>query len=337
LTNVITLDKNSGLLFNQIKLSSKIYEQAKGNPNTVLNFQFSDDFFYDSFSFIYLALVLKNIQTEFGNSINFVNPEKASYGATIGFFKLAGFESGKDIGEAKGNENYIPITCLEIPDEDINIDEVHAEVVERMQALGEELSKRLLKVDEGEAFDALAYFCREILRNVIEHSYSDTLYYAAQAFANNKVLVVVADEGEGLLESLNENPKLLLASDEEAVKYALMAGVSGRAHKYEGSRSNNHIYKNSGYGLYLAKQICAMNGDFVLISNSAGVFAKEKGDYDIESTPFKGTILRLVIRLNEVGDINERLKKTIEQARLKMKESGQEFRQPSVASAKVKL
>ena len=206
-----------------------------------------------------------------------------------------------------------------------------------MQVLGEEFAKRLLKTDKGSAFDALAYFFREILRNVIEHSYSDTLYYSAQAYKNNKVLLVIADEGEGMLESLNNNPNLNIQNDKDAVEHAVMPGMSGRAHKYSGSRSKNNIYKNTGYGLFLTKEICSANGDFTLISNSAGIFAKEKRKSNIRNSPLQGTILRLVIRLDEVGDINSRLKSIIEKVRIDLKNKGKPFNEPSGASANVKL
>ena len=288
------ISNEAGQAFNLVSFSSEVYEFAKASPSTQLNFTFEDKFFFDPFAFLFLGLVLKNIREEFGNISHFENPEKAGYGANIGFFKLVGFDYGRDVGESEGNENYLPITCLDIPDENIDIDEVHTEVVDRMQALGEDFAKRLLKVEDGEAYDALAYFCREILRNVIEHSYSDTLYYAAQAYKNNKVQVVIADEGDGLLESLNNNPKLMLENDKEAVEHALMAGMSGRAHKYSGSRSSNHAYKNSGYGLYLTKEICSKSGDFVIISNSAVTCAPKL-------PPFSGRVF------NSYGDDYEEI------------------------------
>lgn len=331
------ISSDAGQVFNLVNFSSEVYQFAKDNPNTSINFTFEDKFFFDPFAFLYLGLVLKNIREEFGNIIHFENPEIAGYGANIGFFKLVGFDHGKDVGESIGNQNYLPITSLDIPDENIDIDEIHIEVVDRMQALGEEFAKRLLKLEEGEAYDALAYFCREILRNVIEHSYSETLYYAAQAYKNNKVQVVIADEGDGLLESLNNNPKLILETDKEAVEYALMAGISGRAHKYLGSRSSKHAYKNSGYGLYLTKEICSKNGDFVLISNSAGLYVKNSDERPIQNSPFKGTILRLIIRLDEVGDIKSQLRDTIEKARLELEKQGKTFNEPSKASGQVKL
>src|SRR5689334_1058276 len=36
-----------------------------------------------------------------------------TYLAHVGFFQLCGFDHGRDVGEAAGNDNYLPITRLE--------------------------------------------------------------------------------------------------------------------------------------------------------------------------------------------------------------------------------
>jgi len=248
------------------------------NPDytaTEINLVFSTKSqFFPPFSMLFLALSIKQMHDEFEIPITFSNYQQdwLGYACHMGFFQLAGFDYGKKVGEAKGGENYLPLIASSVPDINIDIDALHAAEVERMQDIGDDLAKRLLKTNEGEAFKTLSYLCREILRNVVEHSYSDMMYYSAQYFPKGKfVEVVVADEGEGVREGLNQNPKLYLTDDRDAVKFAVLPGMSGRSHKYSSKRSSNHIYANSGYGLFLTQKICSNAGSQ---RKTTGVLAK---------------------------------------------------------------
>ena len=117
------------------------------------------------------------------------------------------------------------------------------------------------------------------------------------------VEVVVADEGEGVLEGLNQNPKLILTDDKDAIKFAILPGMSGRSHKYMGRRSSGHIYANSGYGLFLTQRICSNAGNFLMISNSHGVSISGDRVEHLPHVCFRGTIVRLSIDLSKVDGI----------------------------------
>jgi hypothetical protein len=94
----------------------------------------------------------------------------------------------------------------------------------------------------------LSYSLRELMRNVFEHSETDSLYYCAQYWPkSSKVEVAVADFGIGIRRALSRNPNFRFDSDKEAREYSLLPSVSGATHRERSSGT----WFNSGYGLYM--------------------------------------------------------------------------------------
>ena len=203
-------------------------------------------------------------------------------------------------------DNFMPIQNLGVPDVSIDDDDVHAAEVTRMQVIGDNLSSRLLQTTSGNSFKTLSYLCREILRNIVEHSYSKRMYYCAQYYPSKKrVSVIIADEGEGVRSSLNEAPNINILTDREALKEAILPGVSGRAHKYTKRNSVGHDFANSGFGLFLTRRICESNGNFLIASGSAGISTTAQDLRHYDNVCFDGTIIRLGLDLTRVAKIEE--------------------------------
>lgn len=299
--------------------------------------------YFPPYAMVLLGISIRQISEKYNCLISYINfdADWLGYAKLFGFFKIAKKPQSPDNFTLVAKDTYIPIQCLPVEDLEIDDDLVHAREVERMQAIGEDLAKRLINTEVGDAYDTLSYLCREILRNIIEHSFSDRMYYAAQYYPKkNKVEVVVADEGEGLLAGLNQNPKLYIEDDREAIKLALLPGISGRSHKYGRRSSEEHVYRNSGYGLYLAHRICAEAGSFVLISGTSGVMVNNSNRKYLSEFKFdfEGTFLRLSIDLDKLDGIEQKITKYRYEAEEIMKRTRKiEDVTPSAASMMLKL
>jgi DEAD/DEAH box helicase domain-containing protein len=83
----------------------------------------------------------------------------------------------------------------------------------------------------------LTYSIREIVRNVIEHSESETYTVSAQYWpSQSSAEFAVADAGCGVLSSLSHNPKLEVENDLDALKLAMLPGISSKAWRRKGSQ-----------------------------------------------------------------------------------------------------
>ena len=103
------------------------------------------------------------------------------YLAHMGFFSLCGFNHGKELGEAWGNEDYLPITELRresFYEQEVDKYEELPDLVQRhVDRIAEVLARD--KEDNQTMFDVLSYSIREIFRNVFEHSGANELYFCA--------------------------------------------------------------------------------------------------------------------------------------------------------------
>jgi len=99
--------------------------------------------------------------------------DSISYASHMGFFKSISekLNIGKEPGEATGNDNYIPITELDLSQ--IHRDEISngrmIEIGDAIEKKASELAK-VLSRDNKEFHLLLTYLIREMLRNIPEHS-----------------------------------------------------------------------------------------------------------------------------------------------------------------------
>src|SRR5215468_5290900 len=69
--------------------------------------------FFSPFSLLFIASKFKSLRVK--NLRQRLEPKRHqahTYLAHIGFFHLCGFDFGREMGEALGNDNYLPITRL---------------------------------------------------------------------------------------------------------------------------------------------------------------------------------------------------------------------------------
>ena len=157
----------------------------------------------------------------------------------------------------------------------------------------------------------LAFVIRELMRNIPEHSKSDTIWYCAQYWPSyDLVELAIMDEGIGIKESLCENTDHvhMIKEDEDAIKLSLEPGISGTMIVNKSSLAQSE-WDNSGYGLYMVSEMCAeLDASFILASGKSAIkVCKENGKivYKNRQTNIHGTAIQIRIRPSATIDYNE--------------------------------
>lgn len=267
-----------------------------------------------------------------GASVFAANYDNLSYQAHMGFFKSFGLNFGNEPGEAKGSPNYLPITIL-------SVDDLKKEALDKMIPVGEVIEKKCNKLsqillqihnEDDSTIFSLTYILREIMRNVVEHSKSETLSYCAQYWpTQDRAEIAIMDKGVGICNTLRRNPHLKITDDFNALTLSLMPGISGKS--YKGIKLPKGEWTNTGYGLYMVSRICRNYGNFFIGSCNAGIYLgnknKEKNDFN-----FGGTIVRLVINPSKIKDMKKVLEEYREEGKVIAKDIEGAITIPSVAS-----
>jgi len=180
---------------------------------------------------------------------------------------------------------------------------------EKIPDIATRLASQLLQQDDGSLHYAVRYSFQEIIRNVIEHSQSETMGYCAQHWLRGPnsdiVELAIIDTGIGLRRSLANNPILIIPDDREAIKFALMPGISGTQPDPSGSNSR---WVNSGFGLYMSSRLCSEKGSFFICSGEQGLYFKHGVDNQYFDTDFQGTLLRMRLNTMELGNAESLLR-----------------------------
>ena len=265
----------------------------------------------DPFCLAYTANHIRGFKKQ-NPSIELViqNYDTDGYAAHMGFFHAFGFEVGNELGEAKGSENYLPLTLIDvqtIQDESTETWESEQKLVEKE---AENLAEVLSRQSAGDLFDTLAYSIREIVRNVIEHSDSRVYTYCAQYWPKyKKVEIAILDSGIGLKQSISQNPFIDPRSDVEAIQQVLMPAISSK--NYKGAAvDTDDPWHNSGFGLYMTSRLCRNGGNFFICSGKDGVYLDETGKTQIElGHNFQGTAVRLYLDTSRLVELSQMLRK----------------------------
>lgn len=288
--------------------------------------------FCGPFAMLFLGSKICYLKNHFPQlTVIFSGWESHDYLAHMGFFNMCGFNHGKAMGQAWGSQNYIPISRLERNDLVEQEFDKYEEMQDLLQRRVDRVAKVLSQDAEGSSamFDALSYSLREVFRNVYEHGGTDSLYYCAQFWPKSrKVEFSVADFGIGIRTGLGENPNFRLKSDKEAIEYSLLPGVSGKTHISRASTT----WFNSGYGLYMTSRLARNGGNFVMASGQSAIHLTPKTKTNYLAS-FRGTILRVNLDVDAIGDVQKRLSEFREDGKAiaeKIKGSGN--RPPSAMS-----
>lgn len=235
------------------------------------------------------------------------NFQQHPYAAHMGFFRSLSIDFGNKPGEAKGSDTYLPIHILSIRDlhKQATTEAIH--IGQLLENHARQLAKLLTREDKSNLTDTLTYTLREIMRNAVEHSESDSFLYCGQYWpTKSTVQVAILDSGIGVKKSLSRNQKIRITSDEHALRLSTLPGISGKP--CSSTIEEYDAWENSGYGLYLTKRLCTNGGSFFICSGNKGLSSKPNKPEKYLDANFQGTALRLSLDKNSTSSLQTALR-----------------------------
>lgn len=272
-------------------------------------FDFSSMGWTAPFGLIYTCQAIRRFTQRLGAyKATAIGWQKHGYQSHVGFFQACGIDVGNKPGEALGGDNYLPITERRVADlfnEARMQDKAVGEIVDTDSA---RISKVLTRTESGPLFETVQYSLRELLRNAAEHSESETIMFFAQYWpTKERCEIAMMDSGVGIRRTLERNPNLVMQSDTDALKLAIMPGISGTM--YEGVEYKPYDeWQNSGYGLYMISRICRLAGSaFIATNNGALALVRDRHE-PIEHSFLPGTAIRLNLDTSKIEPLKNQLR-----------------------------
>ena len=258
------------------------------------------------FAMLMLARTIKRLANERRETtvVKVSNHQTLQYAAHMGMFRDCGLRGAEfPFGPPRGSKNYVPISLFRTTTVKLQAAEAGLEPGDVIERKSTALAEVLTQERDGDAHETLSYCVRELVRNAYEHSGSFGFRICGQYWPTiGRTEIVIADEGEGILTALSENPKLELPNDRAAIQAALLPGVSGTAWKFKKSQSQNP-WRNSGYGLYMTHRICSEFGALTVAS----------GDHAISIS--SGSKKSASLNVDQLKNASEMLKRYAEEGR----------------------
>lgn len=204
-----------------------------------------------------------------------------SYLMHLGFFDYAGMKDiGSKIGVAKGNTKYLPIREIKR----IDLEKNEEKLIDAIVFLSDSIANVLSGDELGESKKAFSYSIREIIRNSLEHSDSNSCFICGQRWVNGHSEIAIVDEGVGIYETLSRTYDDV--NRENILLHAIKPGVSHTSNMTE----EENIYKNSGFGLYVLSELGSSFGWFCLGSGTKKLRC-EKQNQSVIDLPYNGTFV----------------------------------------------
>lgn len=230
-----------------------------------------------------------------------VNPSVAvhSYLSHTGFFKYVGFDLGNAPGQASGSATYVPIKDLDF---DMVRNQVELPYRTYLEVIQNEAGKlaHLFTYGETQYQRFLSYIFREVIRNSFEHSRANCTTFYGQYWRNGAVELVLYDAGIGIATNIRQKYGAKL-SVVDCIDMATKPGISGQDLTIEGSR-------NSGFGLYILKQLAHKYGRITIISNRHGITYNPAGFSPTSfETNLPGTFIIIRMRVENSEEDYEKL------------------------------
>lgn len=257
------------------------------------------------------SAIKRNIQRYPNSSHAYINIKEktgASYAKRMGFFDAIKGAYPNNIlryTDFHNNDRIIPITKITKDDLYTKYSDDSSELGEMVESLSCNLAFMLTQEKISQAYKTFSYCIREIIRNVFEHSLSESAWICGEYWpSRNNAQIAIMDEGIGILSSLKGNRNYsILENDKEANNLALEAGISCTLGQKQYA---SQIWQNSGYGLYMAKSLCLEGGFFILASGKNTIFLSKthKKEYD---SAVNGTIISLSIQTNKITELSSML------------------------------
>ena len=276
-------------------------------PNKKLIIDFAHMGRIEPFSMIYVAKIIREY-SKFNKYIWGRNHHDKNYAAHMGFFKAFYLDHGKEPGEAFGSSTYLPVTSWQLSDIEQEARDRWQPVQQIIEAKSEELAIKLTQQEDGNLVETITYSLREILRNILEHSESQTLWYCAQYWPQyHKAEIAILDSGKGIKNALAGNPHLKINTHSDAIQQALLPGISGKV--FKGRKINrNDPWHNSGFGLYMTSRLCRNGGEFFICSGDHGILLNENGKTHFQlEHHFKGTAVKMVLSTDKLKKLENML------------------------------
>jgi anti-sigma regulatory factor (Ser/Thr protein kinase) len=219
------------------------------------------------------------------------------YLVRMGLYKFLKIEPGINISEHDPSGRFIPIVQIK------DSQELTRFITDMIP---------LLHL-EPKQMEPIRYIVSELVRNVLEHAKTKNgaVLSAQYHKKSNTIRIGIADTGVGIKETINQSYDA--GNDLEAIKLALMPGVTGTTKREGGTELN------AGAGLFFIKSIASINRNFFIIYSGNGMYKllKEKPKKRIslhanpvidrhsekDNLPFwKGTVVGIDISLDATSE-----------------------------------
>lgn len=111
----------------------------------------------------------------------------------------------------------------------------------------------------------ITYCFTEMMRNVFEHSGVNKVYVCAQFWPKHRLVeIAIADMGGGIYPVMR---KMFKGNELHLLSLSMFPGISAGSNF--GWFNDDNAFKNSGYGLYITKELAlAYDGSFMLCSGN---------------------------------------------------------------------
>lgn len=175
-----------------------------------------------------------------------------SYLDSMGLFNFTNQESPYDINKKDPSGRFVPLSIIRTPAEQSKF---ITEIVPMLHL-------------EAENADAIKYVIGELVRNTLEHSQSKNgAIVAAQYYKKtNTIRIGICDDGIGIRKSLEHFWPGHAGNDIDAIKWALLPGVSGTTTNAGGTGDN------AGAGLFFIKSIAKVARNYFMVYSGSGIY-----------------------------------------------------------------
>ena len=253
----------------------------KTNPEEELLVDFTPYRETDPFSNVLLCNTLKRFRSQHRDINMRCRPKEDTYLSHIGFYKACGVPYGKEPGEARASENYVPVTRKQFEgDFYFGIEDWAKDLAATLH-----FDRKLQRM--------IRYIFVETIRNVYEHADVNEVTYAAQKWPRyGLVEIAIADSGCGIAGSLG---KKFSETNERLLELACKPGITaGTNHQILGTADD---WSNTGYGLYMMKRLTtAFDGSMILCSGNRAIEYRNVSGMEtafVYETNYKGTCIGL--------------------------------------------
>lgn len=274
-----------------------------------LNGLLSNNGLIEPFGVIRLAnyiFQLKNEGIVLKRAINKELKVKHSYGKTMRIFGLFGL--GEDYGESY-DKPFEKEGVLYYPLHAINLDNFKNDSLYTQGEI-DDLSNKLAHIITSETKDSdffkyISFSINEIIRNILQHSDSNSLLVMAQKWGSKRkcLELSIMDLGNGIDATLGKLANQLDNTNITPLKLSLIPGASSQLTTYI-----NDTAENSGFGLYMISELVKDYGDFFILSGNEGISITKENRKHFTTTTL-GTIISIRIDLNKLENYQNKMDK----------------------------